>query len=115
MNSVFLSNSSLHAQLDAFDADLCLEDSDTPFAQLSVPAIKAANGTETHIDQRVHINNTEQFNEYAKTSLLSEEYTIYLKGKGGLKYGGLQKTTVKYNEKITMKGTGVGSVLCTSG
>jgi len=104
LNSVFLSNSSLHAQLDAFQADLCLEGSDVPFAQLSVPAVKAANGSETHVSQRIQIHNTDEFNEYAKTSLLSKEYTIYLKGKGGLKYGGLHKTTVKYNEKITMQG-----------
>ena len=105
LNSVFLSNSSLHAKLDAFEADLCLEDSDTPFAQLSIPAIEAANGTKAHVNQRVAIKNKDQFFDYAKTQILSEEYVVYLKGKGGLKYGKLQKTTVNYNDKITLKGT----------
>ncbi|KAI1611814.1 hypothetical protein EDD37DRAFT_465490 [Exophiala viscosa] len=104
LNSVFLSNSSLHAQLDAFKADLCLEGSDVPFAQLSIPALKAANGTEENVSQRVQIQNKQQFYDYAKTSLLSDEYVVYIKGKGGLKYGKLQKTTVNYNEKIVLKG-----------
>lgn len=95
----------MHAQLDAFEADLCLNGSNVPFAQLSIPALEAANGTEEHVSQRVQITNKQQFFDYAKTSLLSEEYVVYLRGKGGLKYGKLQKTTVNYNEKITLKGT----------
>lgn len=105
LDSIFLSNSSRHANLDAFEADLCLEDSDIPFAQLSIPAIKAANGTHEHVSQTVQIKNKDQFYDYAQTQLLSEEYTVYLKGKGGLKLGGLPKTTVKYNDKIVLKGT----------
>lgn len=104
LDSVFLSNSSLHAKLDAFEADLCLEDSDIPFAQLSIPPIDAANGTHESVSQEVQIKNKDQFYAYAQTQLLSEEYNVYLKGKGGLKYGKLQKTTVKYNDKITLKG-----------
>ncbi|KAK5459886.1 hypothetical protein LTS15_004015 [Exophiala xenobiotica] len=104
LNSVFLSNSSLHAKLYAFEADLCLENSDTPFAQLSIPATEAANGTKARVVQRVPIKNKDQFFAYAKTQILSEEYVVYLKGKGDLKYGKLQKTNVKYNDKITMKG-----------
>ncbi|KIX10625.1 uncharacterized protein Z518_01709 [Rhinocladiella mackenziei CBS 650.93] len=104
LDSLFLSNSSLQAKLDAFEADLCLEDSTTPFVQISVPAIKAANGSQIHISQGVQIEHNNEFFKYAETTLLSEEYSIYLKGKGGLKYGKLPKTTVDYNKKIMMKG-----------
>jgi hypothetical protein len=104
LSNLFLSNSSMHAKLDAFEAGLYLEDSEVPFAQLSIPTIQAANGSEVNVNQHVQIQNPEQFDAYARATLLEKEYNIYLKGKGSLKYGGLPKTTVKYNENITMTG-----------
>lgn len=105
LRSVILSNSSRHPQLDAFDGSFHLEDSDTPFLQFRIPAVKAENGTETQVSQRVEITNLDAFTEYTRTTLVSEEYTVRLRGKGGLKLGSLPKTTVNYNQKITTKGT----------
>ncbi|EXJ92747.1 hypothetical protein A1O3_01299 [Capronia epimyces CBS 606.96] len=104
LDDMFQSKSSMTARLDAFTADLQLPGAHVPFVRIDVPAIKAANGSVAHVHQRVQIANTDQFDQYTKTVLLSDEYSIYLKGKGGLKYGSLPKTTVKYNKKITIKG-----------
>jgi Protein of unknown function (DUF3712) len=81
-----------------------LEDNDTPFLQFRIPAVKAVNGTETQIKQRVQIDHLDAFTEYTKTNLRSEEYTVHLRGKGGLKQGSLPHTTVHYNQKIKTKG-----------
>jgi hypothetical protein len=104
LDNMFRSNSSMHAKLDAFTGNLCLPDTDEPFVKIDVPKIAAANGSIAHISERVPVANMTEFDRYTKEVLLSEEYTIYLRGKGGLKYGSLPKTTVKYNKKITMKG-----------
>lgn len=103
LRSVILSNSSRHPQLDAFDGSFHLEDSDTPFLQFRIPAVKAENGTETQVSQRVEITNLDAFTEYTRTTLVSEEYTVRLRGKGGLKLGSLPKTTVNYNQKSPPK------------
>lgn len=104
LDNMFISHSGMSAHLDKFTGDLRLPDSDKAFCRINVPSITAANGSIAHIEQRVQIADHDQFNEYAKTVLLSDEYSIYLKGKGGFKYGSLPKTNVKYNKKITMKG-----------
>ncbi|EXJ91011.1 hypothetical protein A1O1_04118 [Capronia coronata CBS 617.96] len=104
LDNMFISHSSMKAGLDPFTADLRLPDSDDAFVRINVPAIEATNGSVAHINQRVRIANMDQFNQYVKKVLLSDTFSIYLKGKGGLKYGSLPKTTVKYNKKITIQG-----------
>ena len=106
LNSVIITDSSYHPQLDAFDGELHLEDSDTPFLSFRIPAVKADNGTKTQVKQRIQIENLDAFTEYTKATLIEEEFTIHLKGKGGLKQGGLPHTTVNYNQKIKNKGIG---------
>lgn len=104
LQSVVLTHSKYHPQLDAFDASFHLEGSDTPFIQFRAPAVKAVNGTPTHVHQRVQIQNLDAYTEYTIATLLNEELTVHLRGKGGLKQGGLPRTTVTYNQKITTKG-----------
>lgn len=104
LRSAVLSNSSHHPNLDAFMGSFYLEDADTPFLEFEIPAVKAVNGTEAEVQRRVAITNLDAFSQYTTTNLLSEEYNIYLRGKGGLKLGSLPKTTVNYNQKITTKG-----------
>lgn len=91
--------------MDEWTGDLCLEKNcETPFARIQVPAAQGSNGTEVHINERTQVTNSTAFNNYTRLTLMSQEYSIYLKGKGGLSYGGLPKTTVNYDKKITMKG-----------
>ena len=74
------------------------------FLQFRAPAVKAVNGTPTHVHERVQIQNLDAYTEYTIRTLLDEEVTVNLRGKGGLKQGSLPKTTVNYNQKITTKG-----------
>ena len=103
--AVFLTNSSLTARLDPWTGDFCLQEScENPFVQLQLPAAQAANGTEVQVKQRAKIANMTEFNEYTRLTLMSDTFNVYLKGKGGLKYGSLPKTTVNYNKKVALQG-----------
>ena len=104
LKSVVITNSKYHPELDAFDTKLHLEGSNTPFLQFRSPPVKAVNGTETEVKQRVQITNLDAFTDYTIKSITSDEFTIRLKGKGGLKVDNLPHTTVNYNQKINIKG-----------
>jgi Protein of unknown function (DUF3712) len=104
METVILTNSSQHPHLDAFDGDLYLEDSDTPFLTLQIPATEAKNGTKATVKQTAQIEHLDAFTDYTIKTLVSDEFSVKLKGKGGLKLGSLPHTTVNYNQKINLKG-----------
>ncbi|KAJ9612516.1 hypothetical protein H2200_004113 [Cladophialophora chaetospira] len=104
LSDMFLSNSSLKSHLDPFLGAFSLTESSPPFVKFPVPAIEASNGSQAHIAERVQIANMDEWDKYTKAVLLSEEFDIYLKGKGGLKYGKLPKTTVTYDKQVTVKG-----------
>jgi len=104
LESVLSTTSKYHPELAAFNGSLHLNDSDTAFAYLDIPKVKAENGTESHVNQRVQIADMAEFTRYTMTVLGTEQFAIYLKGRGGLQQGGLPKTTVNYNKEITMKG-----------
>jgi hypothetical protein len=104
LRSAIISHSSHHPNLDAFNGSFYLEDSDTPFLSFEVPAVKAVNGTEAEVHQHVPITHLDAFSQYTTTNLVSDEYNVYLRGKGGLKLSGLPKTTVDYNQKISIRG-----------
>ena len=104
LTTVFHTDSKYHPRLDAFNASLQLPDSDVPFAYLDIPAMDAGDGVESQVSQRVQIADLTEYTKYVATTLGTEEYSIVLKGKGGLKQGGLPNTNVNYNKEIKMKG-----------
>lgn len=97
-------SSKYHPTLDAFEASLYLEGSDVPFASFNTPSIKAENGAENHVKQRVQIQNMTEFTKYTMVTLGSDQYKVYLKGNGGLKLGGLPQTSVDYDQEIEVQG-----------
>jgi hypothetical protein len=109
---MFLSNSSLESHLDPFLGALSLTESSPAFVEFQVPAIEASNGSRTHIAERVQIADMDEWYKYTGAVLASEQYTVYLQGKGGLKYGKLPKTTVTYDKKITLKGNSCLALIC---
>jgi hypothetical protein len=104
LTSELETSSKYHPQLSAFEASLYLQDSDVPFASFNTPAMKANNGTVSHVQQRVEIQNQTEFTRYAMLTLASESYTVFLRGNGGLQQGDLPKTNVDYNQEIELKG-----------
>ncbi|KAK5948738.1 hypothetical protein OHC33_010161 [Knufia fluminis] len=77
-----------------------------PFASIRTPKItKAANGTESEVPlQRVNITHMDEFTRYVLLALGSEEFTVALRGHGGLSTSSLPKTNVNYDKNITLKG-----------
>ncbi|KAL1956326.1 hypothetical protein VTO42DRAFT_7409 [Malbranchea cinnamomea] len=97
-------DSKYHPTLDAFEATLTLNGSDTPFATLNVPKIKAEDGAISKIDQELDLSDLDSFTEYAKAVMHNETVEFNVYGKTKLKEGGLPKTTVTYDKQVTMKG-----------
>jgi hypothetical protein len=104
IDSTQSSNSKNHANLDAFNASLYLPDSDTSFVTFETPAIKSGDATKIHIEQRVPLENPEEFVKYCISTFSNKTYSYSLQGKGGLKLGGLPKTTVKYDQIVHLAG-----------
>lgn len=102
--TVLGSKSKYHPSLDAFNSSLYLEGSDTPFANVEIPAVHADDGAVSNVNQTVNIGNQTGFGDYAKTVFKNETVTLVVKGKTGLHEGKLPATTVTYDKQITMKG-----------
>ncbi|PGH07226.1 hypothetical protein AJ79_06330 [Helicocarpus griseus UAMH5409] len=98
------SKSKYHPILDAFNATVALAGTDKPFFTLEVPSIKAVDGANAVIDQRVVLKDLQPFIDYSIKVMKSETLDIEIKGETGLKEGALPKTTVDYNKVVTMKG-----------
>lgn len=98
------SNSKKHPKLDAFNASLYLPGSHTSFASFEVPAVESGEATKVHIQQRVSLDSPEEFTRYCITTFDSENYSYSVRGKGGLKLGGLPRTTVNYDQDVQLAG-----------
>lgn len=103
IKSIARSSSSFHPTLDAFQAGLSLPGKE-PFLFLNVPETKAEAETEIDIDQDAPIVNLDSFNEYTKTTLASETFTVVMSGKTKVHQKGLSAISVDYNKNIEMKG-----------
>ena len=104
LTSVLLSNSSNHPQLDAFNGSFYLAGSDIPFATVLIPEFQANNGSVAQIMQHLQISNMSSLIGYTQSTLQNKSLTVYLRGKGGLKQGSLQKINVNYNQRIELVG-----------
>ncbi|KAI9679922.1 MAG: hypothetical protein M1817_004937 [Caeruleum heppii] len=104
---VLRSDSKYHPQLDSFNASLFLESTlpdIKPFAYVQVPAVKSTGEVSFTLDQVVEIADLEQFTEYTKLVVDSEEYRLAIRGRPVLHQGSFPETTVDYNEVVTLKG-----------
>lgn len=104
IDSTQSANSKNHANLDAFNASLYLPGSETSFVSFDVPAIKSSDATKVHIQQRVSLANPDEFVKYCIATFGNKTYSYSLKGKGGLKLGGLPKTNVNYDQEVHLAG-----------
>lgn len=67
--------------------------------------------TEIHIQQRASLDNPDEFAKYCITTFDSKDYSYSVRGKGGLKLGGLPTTTVNYDEEVHLAGMQWSSTL----
>ncbi|KAF2468217.1 uncharacterized protein BDR25DRAFT_265942 [Lindgomyces ingoldianus] len=101
--SLAKSGSSFHPTLDAFRASLSLKNKD-PFLFIDIPEAKANAETTIVVEQDVKFASADQFTEYNKMVMGSEQFEIYLSGKTKVHQSGLKGISVDYNKVITMKG-----------
>jgi hypothetical protein len=97
------SGSSFHPTIEAFRAGLSL-DGKNPFIYIDVPTTKADAETEIAVEQDVKFSSLDQFVDYNKVVMGSEEFKVYMNGKTKLKLKGLPTMSVNYDKIITMKG-----------
>jgi hypothetical protein len=97
------SGSSFHPTIEAFRAGLSL-DGKNPFLYIDVPTTKAEAETEIIVEQDLKFASLDQFVNYNKVVMGSEEFKVYMNGKTKLKLKGLPTMSVNYDKTITMKG-----------
>ena len=106
-DAILHSSSIFTPTLDAFDASLFLENTEPnikPFATLRLPKVHSTKSTPVGVDQKVTIQDMNQFIEYSKTIMNSETFRVAFRGKTQLHLGGLPVQNVDYNEVLTLKG-----------
>lgn len=106
-HSVIRSSSSYHPLLDSFNATLSVEDDKlhrSPFASVELPAVHATAETPVDVDQTLPIANVDQYGDFVKVVLASEQFKLAVHGRTGLHQSGLPATTVDYYKVITLKG-----------
>lgn len=110
-NSFFYNNSAVlevftsnQPQLYSWNGSYYLENSSVPFLSVTIPGIRAANGAQIQIAQEVQIYNMEEFIQNNNMLFKSRNFSIYLRGSGGLRLGGLPYINVNYDKKIDLAG-----------
>ncbi|KAF9884420.1 hypothetical protein FE257_001751 [Aspergillus nanangensis] len=98
------SSSIFHPTIFAFDAQVKLAGTETPFATVQVPQIQANDGVEVHINQHVDLSSADAFGAFATAVMVNEEVNLNVYGEPQLKQGPLKTITVNYNKTATMKG-----------
>ena len=112
-HSVVRSGSSYHPLLDAFNATLSVKDDKpgrSPFASVELPAVQSTAESPVDVNQTVQIANLDQYDDFAKVVLASEEYKLAVDGQTILHQSGLRAMTVDYNKVVTLKGMHCGAV-----
>ncbi|KAK8203931.1 hypothetical protein IWZ00DRAFT_446412 [Phyllosticta capitalensis] len=109
LNSTVHSSSPFKPILKSFNASLYIgngSDSNAkPFAYVTIPQMKVNPGDNVmYLEQDVSIANMDAFVAYSKQVLGSEEFQMAIKGRPGLKLGGLPTYTLNFKQVVTQKG-----------
>ncbi|KAK7543508.1 hypothetical protein IWX49DRAFT_499468 [Phyllosticta citricarpa] len=110
LNSTVNSPSPYKPILKSFNASLHLQNNDSdsntkPFAYVTIPEMKVNTGINImYLEQDVSIADMEEFVAYSQKVLGSEEFQMVIKGKPGLKLGGLPTYTLNFKQVVTQKG-----------
>jgi hypothetical protein len=97
------SGSSFHPTIEAFRAGLSLQGKE-PFLYINVPQTKAEAETKIVVEDDIKFSSLDQFLDYNKVVMGSEDFDVYMSGKTKIKLKGFHAMNVNYDKKITMKG-----------
>ncbi|KAL2846487.1 hypothetical protein BJX68DRAFT_268577 [Aspergillus pseudodeflectus] len=97
-------DSIFHPKLYKFNAAVRFPGDMDPMMNITVPTLKANDGTTIEVVQDVTLLDSDAFAEFTKAMMLQEEVSLNIYGKPKLKQAGLHTITVTYNKTITMKG-----------
>jgi hypothetical protein len=100
---VIKSNNKYHPHIEAFGAETGVK-GEAPYATLALPATDSGDEVSGSFTQRLQITNSTAFAEYNRAVMVSEEVTLYVKGKTDLHQGGFPTAHVDYNKEVTVKG-----------
>ena len=103
-NSTITNNSPYHPQLDAFNASLSLQGTNTPYAYVELPHLHATQSGTNLIDQDVSITDLAAFTAYNIAVLNQESVQINVNGSTTLHEMKFPDAKVAYNTTTTMKG-----------
>ncbi|KAJ0422723.1 hypothetical protein BJY00DRAFT_310737 [Aspergillus carlsbadensis] len=98
------SDSIFHPKLYEFNAAVRFPGETDPMMNITVPTLKANDGTTIDVNQDVTLLDSDVFAEFTTAVMLQEEVSLNIYGKPRLKQAGLHTITVTYNKTITMKG-----------
>jgi hypothetical protein len=96
--------SQYHPTLNPFNASIYLPGSDLALYSFQTPTTVAVDGVFEHVLQRVSIANQDEFLKFSTQLFLNETLTVWLKGQGTLKEGGLPTTSVNWDQEIYING-----------
>ncbi|KAH9836907.1 Protein of unknown function (DUF3712) [Teratosphaeria destructans] len=94
-----------HPSLRPFNASIYLPDRpDRALYSFETPETRAEDGARESVHQRVTLGHPEAFADFSTQLLLNESLTLYLRGHGRLKQGGLPTTEVEWDQEIYIRG-----------
>ncbi|KAE8358894.1 hypothetical protein BDV27DRAFT_60921 [Aspergillus caelatus] len=100
---VIWTDSMYHPTIYSFNASVGLLGA-APFGIATIPQLKATDGVEVHVDQRLDLTDVSAFGDFAIAAMQNEYLGLNVYGKPDLKQSGLHKISVTYNHTATMKG-----------
>lgn len=98
-------DSAFHPKFFSFNASVSLAGSEDSFVTLTIPEIKAVDGTIINVDQDVKLHDVDAFGDFSKAVMMNEEVEMILYGRPELKQGALPTITVTYNKTVNIKGS----------
>lgn len=107
INSTISTSGKLHATVEAFEADLYLEDFEpqTPFAKLMVPETSGAANQDVNITQQVEITDLDAFIRFNTWFTLNDTLRLTVDGRTSVQPDGLDRNYgVDFKKVLEIKG-----------
>ncbi|KAL2199505.1 hypothetical protein P885DRAFT_74669 [Corynascus similis CBS 632.67] len=107
INSTIKTDGSVHADIDAFEGVMYLEDYEphTPFAKINFPATTAEKLQTVNVTQNLHITDVEALTRFNTWLLINDTLRVTVKGDTHVHVKGISRAySVVFKKTITMPG-----------